>query len=581
MLVVEELLQPIDGVELCGQDLRYEPLVDNIREARSEDDDSLPMGDWARTVKRADYPRVVSLTTEALRTRSKDLWLAVWLGEALIYLDGYDALAPVLRFLLELQRQFWPNVYPQIEDGDVSLRAAPLQWALDRYATLLYELPVTKNGISYTAYKAARSGAAGKLSGEALSVEELDSAVDAGDTKFYAEIEAKLAHASTALEDLYLFCDERYRDDGPSFVRLRTALDEVHNVAAQLLRMKRQQAPDPPAAVEIVPEFHVHPEPGSEPVINAQPTPAVQHDVVDTNVPVSRDHAMRQVERCADYLLEQQPENPAGYLLALAFQCGEYDSPGETECFPASETRLALKRASESQDWSILLKHAIRAMMHVSGRYWLDLYRYVWQAAAGTGAAQLQAMALAHTRALSEENPAIATTVFDDGTPLANEETKRWLEKEVNPPVECVSLVEKPVVLSPSEPAAPITGVDYTYTQALQLAEAGDLLQAARVLVEDPSAQSGRASFMRRLAVCRLCMQAGHTMPAIHMLRRLLSEIDERRLEDWEDRATVGEVLSMLLQALGSEGAEEERRTIYARLCQFSPVMALDMESLV
>jgi hypothetical protein len=37
----------------------------------------------------------------------------------------------------------------------------------------------------------------------------------------------------------------------------------------------------------------------------------------------------------------------------------------------------------------------------------------------------------------------------------------------------------------------------------------------------------------------------------------------------------------MLLQALGSESAEEERRTIYARLCQLSPVMALDMENLV
>ena len=151
MLVLEELLQPIDEAESCGNDLRYEPLIDSIREARSEDDDSLPMGDWVRTVKRADYPLVVSLTTEALRTRSKDLWLPVWLGEALIRLDQYEALEPVLRLLLDLQQQFWSNVYPQIEDGDVSLRAAPLQWGLDRYATVVYELPVTKNEISYTA----------------------------------------------------------------------------------------------------------------------------------------------------------------------------------------------------------------------------------------------------------------------------------------------------------------------------------------------------------------------------------------------------------------------------------------------
>ena len=36
------LLDPIDGENPSGPDLRYDPVVDQIKEARREDDDTLP-----------------------------------------------------------------------------------------------------------------------------------------------------------------------------------------------------------------------------------------------------------------------------------------------------------------------------------------------------------------------------------------------------------------------------------------------------------------------------------------------------------------------------------------------------------
>ena len=46
---------------------------DQIKEARIEDDESLPSGDWQRQVKRADFRLVIKLAGEALAARSKDL----------------------------------------------------------------------------------------------------------------------------------------------------------------------------------------------------------------------------------------------------------------------------------------------------------------------------------------------------------------------------------------------------------------------------------------------------------------------------------------------------------------------------
>ncbi|HEY6331529.1 MAG TPA: type VI secretion system ImpA family N-terminal domain-containing protein, partial [Blastocatellia bacterium] len=84
---IESLLVSIPGENPAGEDLTYDPLLDEIREARRADD-NLEQGDWKRELKSADWNKVVALTSEALATRSKDLQLAAWLAEALAKLHG-------------------------------------------------------------------------------------------------------------------------------------------------------------------------------------------------------------------------------------------------------------------------------------------------------------------------------------------------------------------------------------------------------------------------------------------------------------------------------------------------------------
>src|SRR5690348_2141696 len=118
-----DLLAPIAGPNPSGENLRYVPIYDKIKEARIEEQDHGTLGDWQRTLKRADWNLVIKLTSEVLATKSKDLMLTSWLGEAMMKKQGITALPDTLELQRQMLEQFWDTLYPEIEDSDVEMRA--------------------------------------------------------------------------------------------------------------------------------------------------------------------------------------------------------------------------------------------------------------------------------------------------------------------------------------------------------------------------------------------------------------------------------------------------------------------------
>src|ERR1035438_7250194 len=49
----DDLLDPIPGENPSGSSLRYDRVCDQIKEARTEDDESIPSGDWQRQIGRS------------------------------------------------------------------------------------------------------------------------------------------------------------------------------------------------------------------------------------------------------------------------------------------------------------------------------------------------------------------------------------------------------------------------------------------------------------------------------------------------------------------------------------------------
>lgn len=139
---IDALLIPISPDNPCGESIRYSPEFDQLVSARQEDDESLPTGVWQSAPRRADWEDVARLASHLTTTRSKDLVVMAWLGDAWIRLHGLSVLPRALA-LLTLALEHYPGeLHPQIRDGDYDYRAAPLSWVAQHYAALVADTPL-------------------------------------------------------------------------------------------------------------------------------------------------------------------------------------------------------------------------------------------------------------------------------------------------------------------------------------------------------------------------------------------------------------------------------------------------------
>jgi type VI secretion system protein ImpA len=622
----EDLLQPIAGENPSGKNLKYDRVFDQIKEARTEDDDSLPTGAWERQAKRADSNLVIKLAGETLATKTKDLQLAAWLGEAYIRKEGAAIIAPVLKLVLDLQKEFWETIHPEIDEGDVGLRAMPLQWACNRYAALIYELPIAKNGFSYITYKSGRAlgyaadaennDAKKKARDLALkrgqpTSEDVDDAIAGSPKSFYATLDPFYQDARDVLEDLALFCEEHYGDDGPSFRKLRDSLEEVHNIVSSLLSEKRLADPDPIAAPAPEPEPVV-----AAPVPVAAPAAPVPVAVAPAAAappvaaparaaapsaagpPANWDEAVSRVHAAAGFMASERPGSSVPYLLHSAIRWGEIrkhapNPPLELLVAPASEIRSGLKLAASEKSWSVVLTKSMGAMAEPCARCWLDLHRYIWTATRQSGYVAFSDAVLTAVGGILKDFPEMPKWTFSDDTPVANAETIQWIEDQLepdaaqasvqsaSPPVQAV-VAAPPIVIAPRQmeagSEASANGEPDVFTQASELALSGNLNAATAMLLQDSSRQaSGRMRYKRRVEIAELCLAANSPNVAVPMLRELVGEIERRNLETWEGGEMVARPIALLLKCMNGDRTGVDWETNFARLCRLDPVAALEI----
>lgn len=126
---ITNLLQPISSEEPCGPSLRFDPVFTDIRLAREEDDPRLPMGQWERPLKTADWESIEQRSISFLTKQSKDLQMAAWLLEAWLRRRGLAGLLAGLELMRSLLETYWDCAHPQIdEDGSCDGRVAPFEW---------------------------------------------------------------------------------------------------------------------------------------------------------------------------------------------------------------------------------------------------------------------------------------------------------------------------------------------------------------------------------------------------------------------------------------------------------------------
>jgi type VI secretion system protein ImpA len=304
---MDTLLQPIPGDSPAGEDLRYAPVYEEIREARRSED-PLAMGDWQRELKTADWSRVVFLATEALTSRTKDLQIAAWLCEALVMTGGFGALSQGLALVTGLQERFWDTVYPLIEEGDLEYRLAPFEFLNDKLSAAIRSAPLNdpastlvcslnswseSREAGYEADTKNRYGdvdeqkkqrrdeliAEGKMTAEAF-----DAAAAQSSPSFRVALLENLARCREAFRELDRVADEKFGREAPRLSDIGEALDECDRLVSRLYREEKEQAAAPVPAPSAEPVAAGSEEEAPGEAGEAAP-PLVESDVRQTPIP--------------------------------------------------------------------------------------------------------------------------------------------------------------------------------------------------------------------------------------------------------------------------------------------------------
>ncbi len=606
--LVAQCLQPIVGDNPAGADLRYDVRLDAIKEARREED--LPGSER----KFGDWNAVVSTTSQLLAKETKDLQLAAWLTEALMRKQGFSGLATGLAVLNGLVTQYWDGLYPELEDGDAELRAGPLEWVGGKLAIPVRLTPLY-GGLSLADLESARGvPTEEEAKSERAKMEERTAAIDAGrpTPESVAESVAALAKANVRalLADLTLsgaelaqldaVCEERFGDVAPSFVSLRTALEEPRRQLQQILAEKLLTDPDP-----------VEEEP-----LEGSAELAVDPDAPQTPEPVSAADAAARIAVVTKWLRQQNATNPAPYLLLRGFRWGELRAaapdvdPRLLEA-PPTATRARLKAMMLDGKWPELLEQSEVLMSAAAGRGWLDLQRYVLTACHNLGGTYdaVAAVVRSELRALLVALPQLSRMMLMDDTPAANDETREWLENDV---------LAEPAA---PEDGAPTDGTDDLpsdgsdiLTQALEedasTAQLGGLAKVrtsrthARpgrdvfvvalselsqnrpnraielLMAELTRDQSPRGRFVRQTQIAYVMVEANLDAVARPILERLVETIEERKLEQWEAGPLVAQPIALLHKVLKRAGESSAKvDELYLQVCRLDPMQALALQA--
>ncbi|OXJ22609.1 type VI secretion protein ImpA [Burkholderia sp. HI2714] len=345
----DALLAPVSGGEGgAGYSLRYEPVYQQIRDARHHDDASLPMGEWERPLIKADWKRVAALSLDALATRSKDFQLAAWLCEAWVHLHSIEGFMIGTRLLMGIAEQYWSSAWPMLEEGDADARAAPFVW-LDDTLPLVLTLHVPllvideREPAHVNLDEWQRMIAKGDDAQAAdLSRDLLERHMKQGSNltalmSLRQQLEAARAAWST-LKDLL---DELLQHDSPHLGRVDDVLMRLSLAVTNLLGdHARPAAPQRNADDDTARDFSgatgatthaaskeiVMSNASLESLAGHEPSTAADGRPLPARVD-SRAHAYQLLELVARYLIEHEPHSPTPYLLQRVVLWGQMPLP--------------------------------------------------------------------------------------------------------------------------------------------------------------------------------------------------------------------------------------------------------------
>jgi type VI secretion system protein VasJ len=289
----------------------------------------------------------------------------------------------------------------------------------------------------------------------------------------------------------------------------------------------------------------------------------------------------------------QNPRDPMAYRLPrIALWMAIKQSPPATAgqtAIPAPQPPDSLAKLEgklAAQQWAGVLEETESRM--VNAVFWLDLHYCAYSALRGMGpdfTPAAEAIA-AEVRGLLQRLPELADLAFAGGMPLASGATRAWIGETVMAAPGSGGGGGKPsggLVLSADggEPE----GLEDAREQAAKLAGGGKLAEAVR-LFEAGAARAikARERAAWKVAVARVCADAGRHDVALAQLEALQDDLQSTTLEAW-DPELASQMLRLQLSArqkavpAGAPPDEQQKtRDLLRRLARLDAAAALEFQ---
>ncbi len=325
---LDEFLAEIPGDSPSGSPVPF-AVKNELEEARKEiDPNDYDANDPARPpeAKTADWAMIASLAERTLKETSKDLLVAARLTEALTRLRGFSGLADGLAVMRGMVDQCWDRMYPEIEDGDLEVRAGPFHWLgdADRGARFPYSVRnvplVSHEGVpvGWQQWKETSEGK-GKISKDDFEKAVARAARDECKTSFET-----ISRVVSELNGLTEVLNQRLGGESPGMSDLRTAIGDCYVLAKQILEKK---GPEPGATGDGPGETI---EPGGAGAGGGDDSPRgaqLDNRSVSERAILTRADVYRRLGEAADLLEKLEPHSPIPYLVRKAVELGGMPFP--------------------------------------------------------------------------------------------------------------------------------------------------------------------------------------------------------------------------------------------------------------
>lgn len=332
------LIEPLLEGNGVGVYLRYEPVYDQIREARKEDDENLSQGIWKTEIKKADWGLVETLCIEVLQKQSKDIQIMAWLCESWIVIDGLQGAINGFDLLHDLCQKFWPIIYPVQEDEDLEHRLRIFEWLSEAAAERLMFVPLTNSQFDAipftladwvsavnleTIIKRSSDGkhllAEAEASGKA-TLTRYRKSLNLTSIEYLRGICEKTEAANQSLEKLRVFLEALCGSQTPNFLRVRNCLDDIIRICKASLEKREAEAlieenntasqtandKDTGEALDFLKEGE-----------NAESGNSQFSSGDDAVVISERSHAYQALKDISGFLKDIDPHSPTPYLVEL------------------------------------------------------------------------------------------------------------------------------------------------------------------------------------------------------------------------------------------------------------------------